>query len=433
MNHDRQDENDPDPQQAAPVEARGGTPSGSRFRSATMRVTLGSASGYLITLLLTPVLSRLYGPEAFGIAATIIAVISVFTGISTFRLEIFAQRSSDEREARALFVGALRSAASWGLAITAAGVIAWALGATWLWALVGTLVFLASLQLVGGAILTRQRRYGSLATANFVQGGGTGVAQAGLGLLQASPLSLVLGFGIARLVWFAPLRSLRAVPEAPSQPIPVAVRRDAGMAGLSALINSLGGQLTILVTSALYGQIEAGLLAMAIRLLVSPLAIVGQAAASASLGELGRLVRTGSPDGPVVVRKAMRDLAVVGSVPCAGLAVVGLFFAPALLGSEWSDAGRMMALLAPGTLLQFVVSPFSQLLNLAGRTKQLLLWDTSRVVVLATALTLPWALGASIMVTVACYSAILIPLYLWMAILVRSTLRMVDANDTAER
>lgn len=398
-----------------------------------MRVTLGSASGYLITLLLTPVLSRLYGPEAFGIAATIIAVISVFTGISTFRLEIFAQRSSDERESHALFSAAVRSAAMWGLAVTVVGLGAWALGATWLWVLVGTLVFLASLQLVGGAMLTRRRSYTSLATANFLQGGGTGVAQAGLGLLQASPLSLVLGFGIARLVWVAPLRGLRK-PSLSSPPrIPVALRRDAAMAGLSALVNSLGGQLTILITSALYGQLEAGLLAMAIRLLVSPLAIVGQAAASASLGELGRLVRTGSSDGPAVVRKAMRDLAVVGSVPCIGLAVVGLFFAPALLGAEWTDAGRMMALLAPGTLLQFVVSPFSQLLNLTGRTKHLLVWDITRVVVLAGALTVPWALDASILVTVACYSGVLVPLYLWMARLVSSTLRMVEVNDADAR
>lgn len=396
-----------------------------------MRVTIGSTAGYLISLALTPLLSRIFGPAAFGVSATIIAIISVFTGISTFRLEVFAQRTSDDLEARSLFRAALRSAALWALGITIVSAVAVALGAPWLWLLVGVLVFLASLQLVGGAMLTRQRQYGNLAQANFVQGAGIGVGQTALGLVQASPLSLVLGFGLARLVWFAPLRKLRRAPGEPRTAVPAALRRDAGMAGTSAMINGLGGQLTVLLTSALYGQVEAGLLAMAIRLLVSPLAIVGQAAASASLGELGRLIRTRTPDGAAVVKKAMRDLALVGSIPCVGLAVIGLVFAPQLLGDEWTDAGRMMALLAPGTLLQFVVSPFSQLLNLAGRTKSLLVWDVSRVVLLTVALTVPWALGQTILVTVACYSATLIPLYLWMAHLVRDTLRSVDKNHPA--
>lgn len=400
-----------------------------------MKVTLGSASGYLITLALTPVLSRIYGPAAFGISATIIATISVFTGISTFRLEVFAQRTPHDDESRALFRGALRAAAAWGAALTVAGGVAFAVGSTWLWLLVGVLVFLSSLQLVGGAMLTRRRDYTTLAAANFGQGAGTGVSQVGLGLLQASPLSLVLGFGVSRLVWLIPLWRNRGTSASGAHrtAVPASVRRDAGLAGASALVNSLGGQLTVLLTSALYGQIEAGLLAMAIRLLVSPLAIVGQAAASASLGELGRLVRDGASTGSAVVRRAMRDLALVGAVPCVALAVVGLFFAPTFLGPEWTDAGRMMALLAPGTLLQFVVSPFSQLLNLTGQTKKLLVWDVVRVVVLGAALTLPWALGAPVLTTVGCYSAVLIPLYAWMAALVRSALLALPTPPTDPR
>lgn len=396
-------------------------------------MTVGSALGYLITLLLTPVLSRLFGPEAFGLSATVIAVISVFTGVSTFRLEVFAQRSTDEREARSLFRYGLLCAASWGVLISLVALVAWwLLDVPWLWLLVGPLVFLASLQLIGGAMLTRQRRYTPLAGANFTQGAGTGVAQMLFGLLQASPLSLVLGFGAARLVWLFPVSRLRGAGPASPAGIPENARRDAPVAGLSALVNSLGGQLTILVASALYGAVEAGLLAMAIRLLVSPLAIIGQAAASASIGELGRLIRAGSGEGSAVVKSAMRDLALVGTVPCLGLAVVGLFFASPLLGAEWEHAGYMMALLAPGTLLQFAVSPFSQLLNITGRSRQLLLWDVVRVVVLTVALVLPWVLGASILVTVACYSAALIPLYVWMATLIRAALRTTNAHADAD-
>lgn len=417
------------PGSAVPAAAAGG----SKFRSATLRVTVGSALGYLITLLLTPVLSRLFGPEAFGLSATIIAVISVFTGVSTFRLEVFAQRSTDEREARTLFRYGLLCAASWGALIFVVAVVTWwFFDIPWLWLLVGPLVFLASLQLVGGAMLTRQRRYTPLAATNFVQGAGTGVAQVLLGLLQASPLSLVLGFGAARLVWLFPVSKLRGAGAPSPEGISGRTRRDAPVAGLSALVNSLGGQLTILVASALYGAVEAGLLAMAIRLLVSPLAIIGQAAAAASIGELGRLVRAGSGEGSAVVKSAMRDLALVGTVPCLGLAVVGLFFASPLLGAEWEQAGHMMALLAPGTLLQFAVSPFSQLLNITGRSRQLLVWDVVRVVVLAVALVLPWALGASILVTVACYSASLVPLYVWMAALVRGAIHSTTTTGDAD-
>src|SRR5690349_11913384 len=71
----------------------------SGFRRAGLKVLIGSAAGAGLALVLTPVLSRLVSPEVFGSFMTLVALASVFVGVSTMRLEVASQSEPDEAEA----------------------------------------------------------------------------------------------------------------------------------------------------------------------------------------------------------------------------------------------------------------------------------------------------------------------------------------------
>jgi len=394
------------------------------IRGAGTTILAGSALGFGITFLLTPAISRTYAPEVYGTYATITATASVFIGASTLRLEVKSQRVAEDAEAAALRRMALHASLVWmGLLtlVSAIAVLVW--GASPWWLTLGPLVALASLQLIGTAALTRARQYRRLALFNFVQGAGLGVTQVCLGISSAAVGSLIAGFAIARLGWLTAIRRGKA-ERPPVKNLWSRTRRFAAFAGSSALVNSLAGQLPVLLISAMYGATTVGQFAMATRLLISPLSIVGQAVAAASIGEVGKLLREGDPSAARVVRRSMRDLFAVGVVPCAIAGILGIWATSLFLGSVWRDAGVMVALLSAGALAQFAVGPFSQLLNLAGANRALLAWDGARFAAILLSFVVPWWLQLPMSWTIGAYSIILVVLYL---ILARLAVRAVES------
>ena len=394
------------------------------LRRASALVIVGSGIGFGINLALTPLLSRLYTPETFGLFSTVIAAATSVVGISTLRLEVRAQASADTKETTALFrcalVASLVSSVLVG-AVAAAAVIA---GANAVWLTAPLIVLAGSLQIVGAAMYVRHQSYRRLGVANCVQGAGTGVVQVGLGAVSPSSWSLVMGFLAARLIWLSSVSGLSR----PNQDLRQTWARHgrfAAVAGTSAGLNSVAGQLIVILPALFGGAAATGALAMAIRLLVSPLAIIAQGVSAAALGEVGRRVRTAAP-ALKLVDKSIRGLLVVGLLPCAVAAVAGPYLVPHVLGQEWSETGTLLAYLAPGALAQFVGSPLGQLLNVAGHSRLLLRWDLLRLALLALSLGVPLASGQSVEVAVIAYSAGQVVLYVVLVALVRRTLRRLE-------
>lgn len=386
-------------------------------------VLVGSALGYGLGLAVTPFLSRLYTPQEFGSFSALVAVTGLFSGVSTFRLEVLAQRVSSSNEAAALIRSALLSAAAWGGVITLTVVVLRqfsGLDATWL--AVGLLVTLASLQLIGTAIQTREARYRDLAAANFVQGAGIGTLQLIGGLLSPSVWTLVAGFGGARLIWLREGSRIRWRGKL-SKSMQSQAKRFAATSGLGALVNSAGTSAPIILVALAFGELSAGLLAMAIRLLVGPLSVIGQAVAAANMGEIGRSVRESDGQAARHVFSGIRRMLVLGFIPCAAAALVGPIWVPKLLGPGWGDAGVLLAILTPGALGQFAIAPFAQMVNLSGRGAWLLAWDTTRLLLISASFLVPGFLGWGLMWGAVLFSASQVLLY---SVLARVCLRAVS-------
>lgn len=383
----------------------------SGFRRAGLKVLLGSAGGAALALVLTPVLSRLVTPGTFGSFMTLVAIASVVVGVSTMRLEVAGQAETDDAHAREVLGLGMSLAIVAGLVVAAGSVVAWVLGRAPLLALtVGPLVTIASTQLIGAAWLARQQAYGTLARATFAQNGGLAAAQAALASISPSVAALVVGFVVSRLYWLLHIPAVvwrRSVASRTWR----RHREYALTAGTSAGVNSLAGQVPILLPALLYGDQAAGFLAMALRVLVSPLSLVGEAAAAAAVGEISSALRTRSGQAQSVLRRGLRDLAAVGAVPALAAGALGTVAVPLLLGDEWTATGTIVSALALGAWAQFAVAPFSQALNLSGHTRWLLVWDVVRLVAVTGAFVVPSLLGLGIVAASAAYSVVMLGLY----------------------
>ncbi len=394
-----------------------------QLRRASLLVLVGSAGGFLVTLALTPVVTRIYLPSLYGSFAAITALVSVFVGVSTLRLEVLSQREGDDDQASGLLRLGMLASVLWGSLITAvAAAVVAVRGVSMWWMASGALVVFGSFQLVGTAFYTRVRDYRSLASANFAQSAGLGVVQAIFGLASASLGSLMAGFVLPRLVWLRPIRRGTARAGGGQHSIWLNSRRYAALSGSSALINSAAGQVPILFTSALYGQASTGLLAMAVRILVSPLGLIGQAVAAAATGEVGAALRDADNErAHAIVRRGMRDQTLVGALPC-GLAIVcAPLLANRILGPSWTDVGQFVAALSLGALGQFAVAPFAQLLNISGHSRWLLQWDVLRLLLIVVSLAIPWIAGGDVLSAMWCYSgALVVTYFILAAILLRA-------------
>ena len=389
----------------------------SGFRRAGLKVLVGSAAGAALALVLTPILSRLVTPSVFGSFMTLSALASVLVGVSTMRLEVAGQSEQDDTEARAVLGLGMTIAVALGALITVGTLITWALGLTSPITLtVGLMVTVGSTQLIGVAWLARRRAYGTLARANFVQNGGMTVAQTALAAASPTVGALVVGFLLARVAWLPHLPRLlwrRATIVATWS----RHRAYALTAGTSAGINSLAGQLPILLPAAVYGDQAAGWFAMAVRILVSPLTLIGQAAAAAALGEISQALRSRSGQARSVLRRGLRDLAVVGAVPAVLAGTLGELVVPRLLGAQWAETGTIVSVLAVGAWAQFVAAPFSQALNLSGHSRRLLVWDVSRLVLVALAFLVPGLFDLGIVAVAVAYSAVMVVLYVAISVM----------------
>lgn len=395
----------------------------SGFRRAGLKVLIGSGAGAVLALALTPVLSRLVTPGVFGSFMTLLALASMLVGVSTMRLEVVGQSERDEDEALSALGLGTTLAVGLGAAVLFVTAAAWAVG----WApplalTIGPMVTIASTQLIGTAWLARRRQYGVLAGANFLQNGGMTAAQTALAAASPTAGALIVGFLVSRLYW------LRHTPRLLWRRAQVVStwrrhRSYAFMAGTSAGINSLAGQVPILLPAFVYGDQVAGWFAMALRILVSPLSLVGEAAAAAAVGEISQALRTRSGQARPVLRRGLLDLAVVGAVPAVLAGSLGAVVVPAILGSQWAETGTIVAALAVGAWAQFVVAPFSQTLNLSGHSRWLLVWDVSRLLTITCAFLVPGVLGLGIIAAAFSYSAVMVGLYGAMTVLCDRSLR----------
>lgn len=347
----------------------------------SMLVAAAASSGQLVTLLLTPIMTRLYEPGAFGVLAAALAVVSIGIAVSSLRYDYAIPVAPSEEDADALLV------ASVGLVAVVAAMtgVAWAAAAQLLEHVLGQpvagLVWLvAGAVFVGGTVqaLTmwniRRRQYGWVAAGRFGQSAGIAAAQVGLGVVGAGTSGLVAGDVIGRCLGsILPLHAVVRALHAPSARAVLSVlRTHAGLAGTlaaAALLNAAAFNAPFLLLPAGFGAVASGMYFLAYRVLALPAGLVGSAIGQVLLGDAAAARREQADLEALVVPIAAALLAV--ALPAyTAVAIAGPELFGAVFGAEWRQAGEMARILSPAILLWAVASPLSGLLVVARRERE---------------------------------------------------------------
>ncbi|MDG4831446.1 hypothetical protein O7627_19295 [Solwaraspora sp. WMMD1047] len=377
------------------------------------------------------VVVRLYPPAAFGQFASLFAVAVVVAGVSAFRLEIAITTASDDDAAALIGVARrLNVAVGGGAALVG---LAWSAtagrvddGGLLEVVALGAVVTLFGLSNTLTYACVRDERYGLVAASRLAVAVVSASGQIAFGLLDPTPGGLLVasaaGYGAGALL----LRLRLRVP-ASGVRVRTVLDRHRGFvvaAAPASLMNSLALNLPVLVAVPVAGGAAAADLALAMRVGLMPIALLGQALLPIVFGEVARQVRTTPETALAGYDRALVRLLMLGTGCLVVLAVGVHALAGRIFGAEWVGVGTMLLILTPFLIAQFAVSPLGQTLNALGRNWDQFVWDACRLTGLTLAFVPLVAGWIDLRAAVACFSALTVVAYVGHVSLARRALRM---------
>ncbi|WP_176507367.1 oligosaccharide flippase family protein [Pseudomonas urethralis] len=406
----------------------------SKFNTGFVRAVVLVAGGAFVSqgliVAVTPLLTRLFSPESFGVLAAFTSALTIMISLASLKFELAIPQVKVERQA---FEVAVLSFYILGVLAVISIVL---LVGLWLlvpdsfqdyyWLAPPGLLFGGAFQ-IATYIAIRNKDFKGLTSANIQRSVVQSILQVAAGLASLGGFALVIGYVVSQAA--AGLRIISRAFEgrrAPSRLRLVALVKKYKnfplLAAPAAMLNAAALNVSPFVIIYTFGMHEAGLFALAQRAMGVPMAFLGTAIANVYLSEIPRVVEASRPDAANFYKRSLRNLTIAG-LPVVILAAVVLYLTVDMIfGAEWSEASGIMILLVPMFLGQFVVSPLSQTLNVIQRQDVQLKWDFARLIVPSSGLVITAVSGASFAMSMLAFSVLMFVMY---AINVVVTLRVL--------
>ncbi len=373
----------------------------------------GTVAGQAVSLLLSPVLTRVFTPDQFGYLSVYSAVLMILGVVASLGLELAIPICMKDRDCANLL-------ALCGLALA---------GTTSILVLVTCLVpgsVLSVLSLgplasyryllpigfacLGGyyivvAVATRASAFKEIARTRISQGISGPVSQILLGLMGVGTPGLVIGYIIGQssgtlLLLTRCVLPKRAWLQQITWPGIVAVARRyisfPLFASWARVLDAAGSGLILFVLfSACYSSKVAGFMFLSERVIWRPLLLVSTSLLQVFTGEAGRAVS----QNPAQLRRRFYQvvprqfLLVTGWIVLANILAAWAF--PLLFGEQWAAAIPYLRALSVSYLLQAILHPVSTTLQMLEHQVTAAIWQVSRLVIVVAGVMLAWDGGYS--------------------------------------
>jgi len=366
-------------------------PQGSTVRN-VFTLASGASLGQLAVVLVSPLLTRIYTPEEFGVLAVYASLLAVISTISGGRYELAIPLPKTDGSAVNI------------LALVVLCVFFTTALATIIIVLFGAKISIPSMDpffwlLPFGILLTgiyqafnywaiRRHSFNRIAMTKMQQGVGGAAAQVGLGLAHLGPLGLITGHvigqgaGVVALIRGAYREDFLLISRIRWQRIKHCARRYKRFPKYtigSALANSSSTMLPVIFFAFLFSSEVAGVYMLAYSTLHTPLRLIGNSVGQVFHAKAVEARRQGNLQ--MLVVTTITNLLRLSVIPF----VVTIIFAPdifaTLFGDGWRTAGIYAQYMAPWLVLQFCVSSVSQVVTVLEKQAGLLV---SQIIFLIT-------------------------------------------------
>jgi len=395
----------------------------------------GTGIAQALPILISPILTRIYTPDQFGILAFYMAVIAVVAVASTGRYEmaILLPRKNSAAYNLAGFSTILALGVSFVFFIVlmlfgddildlfgfgSMPVLYYAIPAG---------IFALGLFQISTFLLNRIKKYNELATAKIARSGGVSVGQLIFGFAGFPTFGLVYGklvgelcsalyatkdasFKNSRLSWIVMKAEAITYREMPKVNAPHAVS------------NTLSNQLPNIVLAGFFSPAIAGFYNLSYRICYAPVMLISSSVYQVYSRSVSEYQKKGEDIHHFTV-SIVKKLALTAIIPFTVLLIVAPPLFEFIFGSPWRVAGFYTQLLAPMLFLVFIVSPVTYIPVLLGYQRKAFFLDVLYLVLRTGVLFAGYYLGSAT-IAIAAFSGVgvlfQIYLLLWLLSLTRN-------------
>lgn len=388
-------------------------------------VATGTAGAQAVTMLFAPVITRLYGPEAFGLLGTFLAIVAIVTPVAALTYPIAIVLPRHDQDAKGLvrlsawlaFFMALVTAM---VLLVAGDVIARALNLESVeqyLLLVPIAMFFAALHQIMQQWLIRKKLFKVTAKVAVFQALTVNGTKAGIGWFH--PLGAVLlvvatlGHGLHALLLWLGLRRERGRQKL--EQTPQTQKERLSLLSLAqrhhdfplyrapqVTLNAVSQSLPVLMLASFFGPSAAGFYALGKTVMGIPTSLIGKSVGDVFYPRITEAAHN-KENLHQLILKATKALALVGFLPFAVVIAAGPWLFAFVFGADWLMAGEYARWLALWMFFMFLNNPSVKALPVLGAQRFHLFFTTGTIMLRVAALAVGYYYFESDLIAVALF------------------------------
>ena len=344
------------------------------------KLVTGTIVAQVVGICLTPVITRIFGPDILGSATVLVSIVSVLTVISCFLYERAIILPKDDKDAGALFLSAICTLFAFSALVTVIFLLFGDLILNLLnqEELISYILIVPLLTFIDGLYLcfrywnTRRKRFGTQAVTQALQSISGSVTKLAFGVSGlVNPGSILIGQLVGQLIGtlvlgFQILRSdLQVIRSSISlSNVKLQMKRYRKFPLIytwSELLNAASSSLPAFLLSSFFSSAIVGFYSLSAQILSLPLSFIGS-----SIGQVFfQRAAVAKHEGTLhsLVEDVVSMLMSISFVPFAVLMATGGTLFSVVFGAEWYEAGVFAQILALWMLIVFFTNPISTLVS----------------------------------------------------------------------
>ncbi|MCP3032854.1 oligosaccharide flippase family protein [Halobacillus sp. A1] len=349
-----------------------------------MIMATGTAAAQLVNILLQPVITRLYGPEAYGLMGTFMAIVAIIGPVAAFAYPIAIVLPKSDKDAKGLIRLSLYITTAVAVIV---GLILLFLHqpivnifnmesiAPYLFLIPIVIIFAGLLQ-VSEQWFIRTNQFAVNANATFFQAILLNGSKAGIGFFYpVAPVLIVLsslnnGVKALFMILFARKSSYKSSSEEDDKPVSLKelAKRHNDFPMFRApqvFINAISQNLPIILLTSLFGPAAAGFYSICKTVLAMPSQLIGKSVGDVFYPRITEAAHKGESI-THLVKKATLALAAVGFLPYLIVILFGPWLFSFVFGADWVTAGEYARWIALWMFFMFINQPSVKSLPVMG-------------------------------------------------------------------
>lgn len=363
-------------------------PQGS-FRSHVLTLMTGTTIAQAIPIAVSPILTRIYGPQDFGVYVLFMAIMGLISSVSTGCYEFAVVLPEKEEDAaNTLWLSILISVVVSLVAIMAIFMFNRQITrlinnqeiSLWLY-FIPLSVFLTGVYQVFSYWCMRKKQFDRLATTRVLQSIATAAMNLGLGFGGLTSIGLIAGgiggqsLAMGVIAWQTWQQDRQALSNVSISKIKEQFKRYKNFPRFvlfQSFFDMLRESGTTFVISRFYPGAVLGFYALSLRAVRTPLNLMGSSVSQVFYQTAAQSHNRGEELWPLV-RKVMRKLVMVGLPIFIVIAIFGGDIFSILFGDKWRVAGSYAQILSLWLFINFISSPISKVPMVLGKQGSFLL------------------------------------------------------------